>query len=127
MQAQTFQFLRELASDGVTLRVRGGCMAPLLADGAAVTVQRRRVYLPGDVVVFRTPAGELAAHRVLGWRAGGLVTQGDRCDVHDAPVARGAVVGAVAGLRVGLRARVRALARMAALVCRRAMRRRARR
>src|SRR4051794_22013450 len=89
MDANAFRFLRELARDErVTLRVRGDCMEPGIAAGDSVTVRRRRLYLPGDVIVFRTPAGDLAAHRVLGYRGGALVTQGDHCTLHDAPVMR---------------------------------------
>jgi hypothetical protein len=70
-------------------------MEPLLRSDEEVQVRARRVYLPGDVIVFRTRAGELAAHRVLGWRPAGLVTKGDHCQEHDAPVARTEIVGAV--------------------------------
>ena len=111
-----FRFLRELASEErVTLRLRGDCMAPGLVDGEVVTVRRRRVYLPGDVIVFRTPAGDLAAHRVLGYRGRGVLTRGDHCAIHDSPVAREAIVGAVEGLRVKLRDRARALARFSTI------------
>lgn len=120
MNPAAFRFLRELASEErVTLRVRGDCMEPDIAAGEAVTVRRRRLYLPGDVIVFCTPAGDLAAHRVLGYRGRGLVTQGDHCEVHDAPVARAAIVGAVEGLRVPLRERAAALARFARIAGRR--------
>jgi signal peptidase I len=120
MNASAFRFLRELARDErVTLRVRGDCMEPGLAPGDAITVRRRRLYLPGDVIVFRTPAGDLAAHRVLGYRGRRLVTQGDRCTLHDAPVARDAIVGAVEGLRIPLRERAAALARFTRIVGRR--------
>lgn len=75
--------------------VRGDCMAPLLRSGQEVQVRARRVYLPGDVIVFRTRNGELAAHRVLGWRPAGVVTKGDHCHEHDAPVGRAEIVGAI--------------------------------
>src|SRR6476661_8888754 len=83
------------ADGGVQLTIRGSCMSPLINDGASVLVRSRRRYLPGDVIVFRTPAGDLAAHRLLGWRPAGLVTKGDHCSIHDAPVQRDAIVGAV--------------------------------
>ena len=121
MDARAFLFLRDLARAGVPVRVRGGCMEPLIRAGQEVLVRRRRVYLPGDVIVFRTRAGDLAAHRVLGWRWAGLVTQGDRCAEHDAPVVRDAVVGAVDGVAVSIGARVAAVARMAGIVARRLM------
>ena len=88
--------LRELAREGPSpVVVRGQCMEPLLSSGAEVQVRARRFYLPGDVIVFRTRAGELAAHRVLGWRPAGVVTKGDHCHEHDAPVPRTEIVGAV--------------------------------
>ncbi|HWS71671.1 MAG TPA: S24/S26 family peptidase [Thermoanaerobaculia bacterium] len=120
MNLAAFRFLRELArEERVTLRVRGDCMQPDIAPGDAVTVRRRRLYLPGDVIVFRTPAGDLVAHRVLGYRGRSLVTQGDHCLLHDAPVAREAIIGAVEGLRIELRDRAAALARFTRLVARR--------
>lgn len=84
-------------------------------------VTPRKTYLPGDVVVFRTPAGDLAAHRVIGWRPAGLVTKGDGCVIHDAPVPADAIVGRVEG-RVALRDRLRALATFAGILLRRAAR-----
>ena len=108
--------------DAVTLRVRGGCMEPLIADGAAVPVRRRRVYWPGDVLVFRTPAGDLAAHRLVGYRRRGFVTKGDHCDLHDAPVRREAVVGAVEGVSIGVAARLCAMATFLHLALRKMLR-----
>jgi hypothetical protein len=70
-------------------------MTPHFADGDMVSVRRRRIYWPGDVIVFRLPSGDLAAHRLLGFRPAGLVTRGDHCVVHDAPVRLDAVVGAI--------------------------------
>jgi hypothetical protein len=95
-----FAALRSLAREGaVEVTVRGGCMAPLLADGGRARVAAARVYLPGDVVVFRAADGRLIAHRLLGYRlhAGrfALVTRGDDCPVHDAPVPLAAVLGRV--------------------------------
>ena len=116
---RTISLLRELARDGEsTVVVRGDCMEPLLHSGASVQVRAKRVYLPGDVIVFRTHAGDLAAHRVLGWRPAGLVTKGDHCEMHDAPVVRSAIVGA-ALIPVALAARVRALAELVRIIARR--------
>lgn len=120
MNAAAFRFLRELASEErVTLRVQGECMEPRISTSESVAVHKRRLYLPGDVIVFLTPAGDLAVHRVLGYRGRRLVTQGDHCVAHDAPVARDAIIGAVDGLRVPLRERAAALARFARIVARR--------
>ena len=81
--------------DSMNFTVRGSCMAAF-DDGASVPVQRRRVYLPGDVVVIRR-RDHWDAHRFLGYApsAHGLLalTQADDSDSRDpaAPAAR--VVG----------------------------------
>jgi hypothetical protein len=122
MNTPTFDALRDMSrSLPVPLRIRGGCMVPALDDGSAVMVRARRFYFPGDVLVFRTNAGTLAAHRVLGWRPSALVTKGDHCEIHDAPVPQHAIVGAVEQ-PVRLRQRVRAMAEFARIVVRRLMR-----
>jgi hypothetical protein len=119
VNASSERFVEELAAEeGVTLRIRGGCMTPHLVEGSNVMVRARRLYLPGDVVVFRTPAGDLAAHRVLGWRPAGLVTKGDGCTIHDAPVPRAAIVGAAA-IAVPFSARLRAVVELGRIVIRR--------
>lgn len=96
-------------------------MAPAIDDGAAVIVRARWFYFPGDVLVFRTNAGDLAAHRMLGWRRAALVTKGDGCEIHDAPVASHAILGAV-DVPVPLRERVRAVLHLARIVLRRLLR-----
>lgn len=113
IQPRAFEALRGLARDGaVEVTVRGGCMAPAFADGDRVRVIAARVYLPGDVVVFRAADGRLLAHRLLGYRpwAGrlALVTRGDSCPVHDAPVPLAAVLGRVGGAHPTVLARLRA-------------------
>jgi hypothetical protein len=93
--------LRELArEEALEVVVRGACMAPLLADGQRVRVRPARFYWPGDVVVFRGADGRLTAHRLLGYRPGlAMVTRGDSCVIHDAPVPLAAVLGRVEGAR----------------------------
>lgn len=119
MDRRAVTVLRDLAREGhSSVIVRGHCMEPLLASGEAVSVRARRVYLPGDVIVFRTPAGELAAHRVLGWRTAGIVTKGDHCHEHDAPVARTEIVGAV-DVPVAVSDRLRAAVAFLRIVVRR--------
>lgn len=119
MDRRAVSVLRDLAREGSsTVVVRGQCMEPLIRSGETVRVRARRFYLPGDVIVFRTHAGELAAHRLLGWRPAGLITKGDHCDSHDAPIARTEVVGAV-DVRVGVTGRLRALAALLRILLRR--------
>jgi hypothetical protein len=115
-----FAALRGLAREGpVEVRLRGDCMAPRLVDGDRVLVAAARFYAPGDVVVFRAADGRLVAHRLLGYRrhagALALVTRGDACPVHDAPVPLAAVLGRVEGIRPTLGDRAAALRRFAAL------------
>lgn len=110
----TFDALRALAREGpVSVRVRGGCMEPWIADDAVVRVAAARFYWPGDVVVACAPDGRLLAHRVLGYRLHGgrpaLVTRGDGCEVHDFPVSFDRVLGRVEGAGASLAVRVRAL------------------
>ena len=116
-----FAALRDLAREApVEVRVRGGCMAPGVADGERVRVAAGRLYLPGDVVVFRAADGRLVAHRLLGYRrhagALALVTRGDACPVHDAPVPLAAVLGRIDTRRPTLAARGTALRRFAVLL-----------
>lgn len=101
-----FQTLRDLARvDPVTVRVRGGCMEPVLTEGEEIRVLAARLYWPGDVVVFRAGDGRLLAHRLLGYRlyhgSLALVTRGDSCAVHDSPVLPGEVLGRVPSARPG--------------------------
>jgi len=122
MDLRVFSALRDLArEEDSPVIVHGDCMKPLVADGATVRVRARRFYLPGDVIVFRTRAGDLAAHRVLGWRPRGLVTKGDHCSEHDAPVGRGDIVGA-ARVRIAFVDRLRAIVAWTRLALRKVLR-----
>lgn len=92
--------VRELARERpLAATVRGGSMAPLLADGDRVELAPARWPLPGDVVAFRAGDGRLVVHRLLGyrWAAGGFacVTQGDASPDPDPPVARERLLGRV--------------------------------
>jgi hypothetical protein len=122
MNPTAFQFLRDVTRETpLSLRIRGACMTPALDDGTNVLVRARRFYFPGDVLVFRTNAGDLAAHRMLGWRRAALVTKGDGCEIHDAPVARHAILGAIE-VPIALRDRVRAIREFARIVLHRLVR-----
>ncbi|HSF42168.1 MAG TPA: S24/S26 family peptidase [Thermoanaerobaculia bacterium] len=106
----SFDALRGFAREGtVSVRVRGDCMVPFLADGSQVEVAAARLYWPGDVVVWSAPEGGLVAHRLLGYRlhrgALALVTRGDSAAVHDSPVPLSRVLGRVSGAGVSLSAR----------------------
>ena len=108
MDLRVFAALRDLAAvEDSPVVIGGDCMEPLLRRGETVRVRARRFYFPGDVIVFRTRAGDLAAHRVLGWHPKGLVTKGDDCVERDAPVSHADVVGA-ARVRIAFGDRVRA-------------------
>jgi hypothetical protein len=85
----------------IALTVRGGGMAPLLADGERVEVAPARIYWPGDVIVLQASDLRLQVRRLLGYRvcAGRLacVTGGDAYVWHDAPVPFGRLLGRVVG------------------------------
>jgi Peptidase S24-like len=113
--------LRDLArSEPLEIVVRGDCMAPGIRDGDRIRVFPGRFYWPGDVVVFRGAAGRLTAHRLLGYRpgAGGLalVTHGDSCVVHDAPVPLNAVLGRAGEVRPSIAVRLSSLFRFFGLI-----------
>lgn len=128
---QVVRALRSLASDApVKLRVAGECMSPLAASGALLLIARKKRYWPGDVIAFRAASGSLLLHRLIGFRPRGgafdLVTQGDGCSTHDAPVRGEQVIGKVCGgdcapelARVPFRHRLKAVVRFAGVVRRR--------
>ena len=51
----------------LTVKIHGECMAPLIPDGARVSVRSEPRYWPGDVVVAGAHNGDYLAHRVLGF------------------------------------------------------------
>ena len=115
MDTDVLDALREMAREQpVSVTVRGGCMAPRIAEGDRIEVAPARLYWPGDVIVLRSADGRWLVHRLLGWRRwqGGLaaVTRGDGCPCHDAPVPFGRVLGRVVGPagRVTVAGRLRA-------------------
>jgi signal peptidase I len=98
-----FDAVRDLARESpVAVTVRGGSMAPLLADGDQVEIAPARIYWPGDVLAFRSGDG-LIIHRLLGYRRYNkrlaAVTRGDAAPRPDSPVALDRLLGRV--VRVG--------------------------
>ena len=91
--------LREMASEGVRIRLDGDCMAPELVAGNEYTVRRRRFYWPGDVLLFQARDGTLTSHRLLGAypRDGGwkLLTQADSATRPDFAVPTGQIIGRI--------------------------------
>ncbi len=81
--------------ESLEFAIRGSCMNAF-ADGASVRVRRRRVYLPGDVVVVRR-RDHWNAHRFLGYAPSvhGLLvlTQADDATERDPAALASAIVG----------------------------------
>lgn len=120
-ESTLFDALRDLAREApIGLVVRGTCMVPLLADGDRIVVEQRRRYWPGDVVAFRSQAGPLLVHRLLGplRRSGSwwILAQGDALSRPDEPVPWHNLLGRVCGtgagsIATGWRQRARATSR----------------
>ena len=94
--------LRELASgQPLSLRIQGNCMYPLLKDGAAVQVKSKRLYWPGDVLVFRGNDNQVCIHRFLSCylRHGCIryMTKADTALRPDSSVERHHIIGKVCG------------------------------
>ena len=92
--------LKALAADEpLTLNVSGQCMEPAIPDGTEIVVSPRTRYWPGDVIAFRSAAGELRVHRLIGyrWREGRLLlqTRADASGTLDEPFPKQRVIGRV--------------------------------
>ena len=89
------------ASEPLRLRISGVCMEPAIPDGALVTIARKRLYWPGDVLVFSADDGRLTAHRLVGaCRCRGrfrLFTRADNAPKLDRAILPCDVVGHVVG------------------------------
>lgn len=97
------------------LRVDEDSMEPDLRKGQVVGISFGRVFLPGDVVVFRDrQEGVLHAHRLVGYRRWhgkwAAIASADNASSLDAPVPLEEVVGRVsyADLTISVMDRVRA-------------------
>lgn len=93
------QFLKDLLTEdgSVPFTVRGVSMSPGLKDGDRIQLRRRRFYLPGDIIIFRSLDNRYIVHRVLGYRMRRrrleVVTKGDFSLTSDVPVALSRIVG----------------------------------
>jgi len=94
--------LRELSQQApLELKVSGTCMAPLLPAATSVLVAPALLYLPGDLIVFRSHGGRLFTHRLIGiyrrrgrWR---YLAQPDRASAPDGAVLHEQIIGRVCG------------------------------
>ncbi|MEP6468641.1 MAG: signal peptidase I [Chloroflexota bacterium] len=83
-------FLRpqSMGGDVSYIVVRGTSMQPIFHTGDLVIVRDQAAYVPGQVVAYRVPEGELGAgqvviHRIVGEEGGRFITQGDNNNVRD--------------------------------------------
>jgi signal peptidase I len=80
---------RQLGGPGTYVVVSGTSMLPSIHGGDLVVARSRGSYRIGEVVVYRIPAGELGAgrlviHRIIGGSAArGYLLQGDNRAFHD--------------------------------------------
>lgn len=83
-----FNIAEQIAVDDcLTMTIRGDCMKPVLFDGETIRVTKKRVYLPGDILVFQGAARNFTCHRFLGYaltlkgiRVMTKADNGDQCD-----------------------------------------------
>ena len=83
-------FLRPqwLGGSATLILVRGDSMLPTFHNGDFVIAYGQPTYQPGDIVVYRVPAGEVGAghmvvHRIVGISATGYTIQGDNNPASD--------------------------------------------
>lgn len=105
--------LQRLAQQGIRLRVSGRCMNPEIRDGEWLEVGGRRLYWPGDILVYQGADGNLFAHRLLGWffRQGEwrILTRADNADHCDGGVPLSRVIGRVRAMPPSLPVRLKCL------------------
>lgn len=86
--------LRERGS--VVIVPTGSSMLPLLhPDQDSVVVERRAVYRPFDIVLYRRASGDYVLHRILGKDPSGFILCGDNQSRREYGVAPEQVLGAV--------------------------------
>ncbi len=114
--SRIYRQLQDIAADdGVTVRIVGDCMQPILRSGVHVQIVRTRFWWPGDVLVFRDSTGRMVAHRLLGfYRRNGrwkLLTQADSARRPDQAVYPEQVLGKAVDIPVTVVCRIRAYTR----------------
>jgi hypothetical protein len=66
-----FDIVQELSYSGpLTIRVNGACMGANLPHGSDVTIIRKAIYWPGDIVVIGRADDQMYSHRFLGYLPG---------------------------------------------------------
>jgi hypothetical protein len=91
--------LQEFAEQGMLVKIRGNCMAPILKNGDSVQVRRQKTYMRGDILAVRLGNGVLVSHRLLGryrWKGRNhFMTRSDNGDLPDCSVTYGSIMGKV--------------------------------
>ncbi len=91
-------YIQALSHSGpLTIRVNGDCMGIELPDGCRVTINRKLLYWPGDIVVIARGDDQLVSHRFLGYfhslRVLKAITMADNEGCPDAPVPVARIIG----------------------------------
>jgi hypothetical protein len=83
----------------LTLVINGDCMTGVLHDGCRVVTEYRRLYCPGDIIIYARGDDVLVSHRFLGYvlrRRGWLaLTRADQSLITDAPCPVARVLGKI--------------------------------
>lgn len=66
-----FDYIQEMSHSGpLTININGPCMGDSLPDGCDVTIIRKSLYWPGDIIILGRRDGQLFGHRFLGYVLG---------------------------------------------------------
>jgi hypothetical protein len=66
-----FEHIKKISHFGpLTICINGDCMGESLPHGSEVTVIRKSVYWPGDIIVLGRSDNQLFSHRFLGYLPG---------------------------------------------------------